>query len=267
MTLPSPSIDLHSNDSNDLGAHEIVLMGSVTDWVTGNSIIKERSFEIYIETCQDSTLTAPEDVTYVNGSPALNTIALSVEFDSLCIATTLKYSYSIVDSSGSITNLSSITFDSSSSSFKIESSESNDVQSASIEVTASLEDANGRSVKTLSKVFKVTFSPAVLVTAPVQDVELEPVMLVLGKSTKWQVPDIVTRGGTSVKLKSVKFVDRSDKFMSFDSQREVVSIDGAKMVEEDLGQHWIWIVLEDLDGVEHRLLQVFTIVLDSRIPV
>ena len=92
-TLPGPSIDVYSNDPNDLGAHEIVLTASVSDWVTGNSITKELSFELYIETCLDSTLTVPEDVTYVNGSPALNTIALSVEFDSLCVATTVNYSY------------------------------------------------------------------------------------------------------------------------------------------------------------------------------
>ena len=125
---------------------------------------------------------------------------------------------------------------------------------------------NGRSVKTLSKVFKVTFAPAVLVTAldltapeptaPVLDIELEPVMVVLGESIIWQIPEITTRDGTSLnlKLKSIEFVDRSDSFMNYDSQGEVISVDGAKMEERDLGQHWIRIVFEDLDGVEHRLL-------------
>ena len=90
-------------------------------------------------------------------------------------------------------------------------------------------------------------------------------ILKLGESSTWQVPEIVTSSGNHLKLKSVEFVGRSDKFMSFDSQREIFSIDGAKMEEQDLGQHWIWIVLEDLDGVEHRLLQAFMIVHNSSI--
>ena len=70
---------------------------------------------------------------------------------------------------------------------------------------------------------------------PVIDLELDPVILVFGVSTTWQVPEKVKNYSISLKVKSVEFVDISDKFMSYDSQKEVITIDGEKMKETDLG--------------------------------
>ena len=90
-------------------------------------------------------------------------------------------------------------------------------------------------MKTLSQVFKVTFTPAVLAVNPVLDLELDPIILVFGIPTTWQIPEKVTNFSTSLTLKSVEFVDRSDSFMRYDSQRELITIDGEKMEERDLG--------------------------------
>ena len=70
---------------------------------------------------------------------------------------------------------------------------------------------------------------------PVIDLELDPVILVFGVSTTWQVLEKVKNYSISLKVKSVEFVDSSDKFMSYDSQKEVITIDGQKMEERDLG--------------------------------
>ena len=147
----------------------------------------------------------------------------------------MEYSYQIFDSGGSVTSLQIITFDSATSTFRIESSDTNDASVVRIEVTASLKDAAGTQLKTLSQVFMVTFTPAVLAVAPVIELELDPVILVFGLSTTWQVPEKVANYNTSIKIKSVEFVESSDRFMSYDSQKDVITIDGEKMEERDLG--------------------------------